>query len=66
MAHYIGFKQNKPLQRGDQLYTSEYHVCGRQILTFKVDPLAVRVKKYYHNIGIQMNRKELTKISMII
>ena len=35
-------------------------VCRRQILTFKVDPRSVRVK-VFHNIGIEMNQKELTK-----
>ena len=29
---------DSPFQRGDRLNTSESDVCGRQILTYKVDP----------------------------
>ena len=35
-----------PLQCGDILYSSESDVCGRQILTIKVDPRTARVKVF--------------------
>ena len=35
------------LQRGDRFYTSESDVYRRQILTYKVDPRAVRVNLFY-------------------
>ena len=44
-------------------------IYGRQILTTKVDPRTVRVKMFTmavaQNIGIQMNRKKLTKTFMM-
>ena len=60
-----------PLQRGDRLSTSESDVCRRQILTSKVDPRTERVKIFImvldpYNIGIEMKRKMLTDIFMMI
>ena len=37
---------NWPFQRGKRVYTSEYDVCRRQILTFKVDPRADSMKLF--------------------
>ena len=49
---------------------SESGVCGRQIPKFKVDPRSEIVKTFImaetHNIDIQMKRKELTNIFMMI
>ena len=49
-----------------QAYNAGIDFCRRQIMTTKVDPRAVRVKICLmsadpEHIGIQMNRKELTK-----
>ena len=53
-----------------RLYTSEFDVCRRQILTYKDGPRTERIKyllwPYTYNIGIQMNRKEITKTFMMI
>ena len=40
----VNHKLTQPFQRGDRLYTSESDVCGRQILTYKDDPRAERIK----------------------
>ena len=49
---------------------SESEVCRCQIITSEVEPRTVRVKIFImtvaHNIGIQMNQKELTKTFMMI
>ena len=49
------------LSARDRLYTTEFDVCGRQILTSKVDPRTERIKLFLmaadHSIGIQMNQK---------
>ena len=48
----------------------DFEFCRRQILTTKVDPHTVRVKIFptavTHDIGIQMNQKELIKTFMMI
>ena len=51
-----------------RLYKSESEVCRRQILTYKDDPCTERIKILIliHNIGIQMEQKELTKSFMMI
>ena len=39
----------KSLQRVDRRYTSEFHLCRRQILTSNVDPRAVKVQNNYND-----------------
>ena len=54
----------------DRLHTSESDICRRQILRYKNDPRTERIIIFlmaiYHNIGIQMKQKKLTKTFMMI
>ena len=56
---------------GDHLYTSESDVCWRQILMYKNGPRTERTTIFIMavdswHICIQMNRKEVTKIFMML
>ena len=44
MLAYIIYSLLKPLQRGGRLWTSEYDVCTRQMLTSKIDLRTVKIK----------------------
>ena len=64
------YMRDYPSQRRDRLQSSESDICRCHILMTKVNPHTLRVKIFImavdNSIGIQMNRKELTKTFMMI
>ena len=57
-------------QRGNRLYTLQFDVCIRQVLTYKDGPRNERINIFliavYPFMCIQMKRKELAKTFMMI